>query len=403
LPSVADTCDWLISSSFSGSAPVFRRFARRWADSIVKPPEISDPLDASMPSGLRWKSMYGTEIRSWSRRIAKCWKADCGSWPGTCCAAPRWARDLLPDLLAVVGEVERDVRRRELVEVLLGVLDVGAAQDRIVVEHVPLVGLLLGLVGLLGPDDDRALVDLRDLELRVGDAERAVRRLAQRRLAVGLQRRQRLLGTADDRLLLLGDAVVLARVRVQRVFVRRPLGGDLQRLEQRTGGGTGAGRPIARHVGVGRVRQAVVAEDVLLPVVEEHLGDLADLALGFGRVLDVRQVDVDLVGSGAQDLRLRDAELVDALAHDVQRALERVAGDLGGELGRLGLVDEADAALEIQALAGLLRHDDDGARDEQTRYEQQDEEVASAVGHGAGAVGGYLAGVRTSRSPPSSS
>ena len=31
LPSVAETCDWLISSSLSGSAPVFSRLARRWA------------------------------------------------------------------------------------------------------------------------------------------------------------------------------------------------------------------------------------------------------------------------------------------------------------------------------------------------------------------------------------
>jgi hypothetical protein len=54
LPSVAETCDWLISSSFSGSAPVLSRFARRCALRIVKPPEISEPLEASMPSGLRW-------------------------------------------------------------------------------------------------------------------------------------------------------------------------------------------------------------------------------------------------------------------------------------------------------------------------------------------------------------
>ena len=50
-PSVAETCDCEISSSLIGSAPVFSRFARLWADLIVKPPEICEPLDPSMPSG----------------------------------------------------------------------------------------------------------------------------------------------------------------------------------------------------------------------------------------------------------------------------------------------------------------------------------------------------------------
>jgi hypothetical protein len=56
-----------------GKAPVFRRFARRWAESIVKPPWICEPLRPSMPSGFCWKSMNGVEISSLSRTIAKCW------------------------------------------------------------------------------------------------------------------------------------------------------------------------------------------------------------------------------------------------------------------------------------------------------------------------------------------
>ena len=47
------------------------------------------------------------------------------------------------------------------------------------------------------------------------------------------------------------------------------------------------------------------------------------------------QVDLDLVGARARELRLGDAERVDALAHDVQRAVERVVGDL--RLLRVGL------------------------------------------------------------------
>ncbi len=56
-PSVAETSVAEMSSSFTGSAPVFRRFASSCALLIVKPPEISEPLPASMPSGFCWKSM----------------------------------------------------------------------------------------------------------------------------------------------------------------------------------------------------------------------------------------------------------------------------------------------------------------------------------------------------------
>src|SRR4051812_36849154 len=90
-PSVADTCDELISSSLIGSAPVFSRFARFWAEVIVKPPSICDPLVASMPSGFCWKSMYGVVMSLLSSTTAKCWKACCAGWPGICWDWPRWA------------------------------------------------------------------------------------------------------------------------------------------------------------------------------------------------------------------------------------------------------------------------------------------------------------------------
>jgi hypothetical protein len=51
------------------------------------------------------------------------------------------------------------------------------------------------------------------------------------------------------------------------------------------------------------------------------------------------------------------AEGVDALAHHVDRPLDRVAGD-GALLGaRLALVDKLDAALEVEAEDRLLRRD----------------------------------------------
>ena len=50
-PSVADTCELEMSSSWTGSAPVLRMFASSWAEPIVKPPSICEPLRPSMPSG----------------------------------------------------------------------------------------------------------------------------------------------------------------------------------------------------------------------------------------------------------------------------------------------------------------------------------------------------------------
>ncbi len=90
LPSVAET--WLeeISSSLIGRAPVFSRFARFCAVWIVKPPEISEPLAASMPSGFCWKSMYGAEMISSSSTIAKCWNALL-ALPPKKFSWPRWA------------------------------------------------------------------------------------------------------------------------------------------------------------------------------------------------------------------------------------------------------------------------------------------------------------------------
>jgi len=96
------------------------------------------------------------------------------------------------------------------------------------------------------------------------------------------------------------------------------------------------------------------------------------------------QPDLDLVGAGALDLGLGDAELVDALADDVHGAVERVLRHLGLLRRGLALVDELDAALEVEALLGGLGHDDHEGRDQQAQDHQQDEAVASAVGHPKG-------------------
>ena len=77
-PSVAETCEREISSSRSGSAPIFSSRARSCAVVIVKPPEISAPCEPSIPSGFSRKLMYGVEISSLSSRIAKWCEAPCG-------------------------------------------------------------------------------------------------------------------------------------------------------------------------------------------------------------------------------------------------------------------------------------------------------------------------------------
>jgi hypothetical protein len=154
----------------------------------------------------------------------------------------------------------------------------------------------------------------------------------------------------------------------------RPLRRALDRLEQRRDRDLG-------DLLVRRVRLALRPDDVGLPVVEEELGDLADLPLRPRRVRHVGQADGDLVAPGALDLGLGDTELVDALAHDVERPVDRVAVDRR-LLRRLGLVDQRDAALQVEAEAGLLRRDDEEGRRQEARDEQQDEEIAATVGHG---------------------
>ena len=158
---------------------------------------------------------------------------------------------------------------------------------------------------------------------------------------------------------------LLAR-RARQAVVERLLGGLVERVEARGGGRlTGrrhldvalggaldrvveAGDRLLPAVDLGVVGLAVLVEDVRFPVVEEELGGGADLARGALGVLDARQVDLDLVLARARDLRLGDAEGVDAVAHDVQRALQRLGVDRR-LLGRLALVDELDAALEVEA------------------------------------------------------
>ena len=90
------------------------------------------------------------------------------------------------------------------------------------------------------------------------------------------------------------------------------------------------------------------ADEVLLEVVELELGGLPDQLGGFLRIGDAGQLDDDLVVALLADLGLGDAELVDAVPHDVHRAIEVLVGE-GLTLGRSGFQHDLEPALEIEA------------------------------------------------------
>ena len=170
-------------------------------------------------------------------------------------------------------------------------------------------------------------------------------------------------------------------------------------------------------------RLAVRREDVGLPVVERQLRGRADLGLGAPGVAHVREADRDLVAARRLDLRLGDAQLVDAVAHDVDRSLERVLGHRLRLRAREALVDELDAALEVEAenrLLGLDRAGDPGDHDQganqQPEDDEQDEAISLAISHrswwmlerrrrrrGRSGHHRWLVGVSTTSTPPSSS
>ena len=69
-PSVAETVDWLISASSTGSAPIRRNSARSWASVMLKLPEICAPVSPEIPVGFSLKLMIGRETISPSRTTA---------------------------------------------------------------------------------------------------------------------------------------------------------------------------------------------------------------------------------------------------------------------------------------------------------------------------------------------
>ncbi len=307
-----------------------------------------------IPSGYVLKSICGTVISLLSSATAKCWL----SWlprPLTSCAAVGdRLGDVLERVLALGVEPERDVGAAALVGGLLRVGDLVPEQRHVVLEHVELgvgiirVGLLLGVgVGRLQHHGPRRYDDLLDVcgghpggqcreEIRLARVracdqamhtwhgrlalllcDRCARGTARRPERVVLRTQAGIVGARVGRLL--GrelDRVVQRHAARARLARRRRGGAAAERHRagildlELTGGGLAVGR-----------------YDVRFPVVELQPRGLTDDLLGAVHVLDVRQADGDQVLARGLDLGLGDAELVDALAHDVDRALHRVLGD----------------------------------------------------------------------------
>ncbi len=385
-PSVAETWDCEIGESFSGRAPYLSWLASAWADLVVKPPEISEPDEPSIPGVLREVDLgHRDELVVQGDRevlvggVAADGLAVGGDDEGLP-ALDDGPRDPLPLLRAAPGEAEGDVRpavgARAVVEVLLGVLDVGAREGDVVAQQEERVGLGRVRIGVrvdrLLADEHGSLLDL--LDHRPGRCP--LGRLGGPELPHGL------LGPGDDLLRLVVDEVELVPGGGVEVRDRRaaPRAGD--RVVERERPHAARVLPARDGQVVGR-RLAVRPEDVLLPVVELELGHRPDHPRRLVGVRDVRERDDDLVGARALDLRLGHPERVDALAHDVDRAGDRVARDLG-RLRRLGLVDELDAALEVQAQARRLRREHHRGAGQEGADEDEDQDVAPTVGHRAG-------------------
>ncbi len=260
------------------------------------------------------------------------------------------AGDLLEVLAALVRELERHDRlSRGRIVLLARVLQVGTAHLRVVAHHEVALVRRVGwkALGPFRPQHDGALGDLQDL-------------VALRDLPVELR-----------------QEVVARRVGAGRE--------QLVRLEEVVGAGRGVvvvldglllGRALDRRIEA-HDRRLRAADHVFLPVVEEQLRGRADLLLGALEVLDARQAHRDLVVAEPLDLGLGDTEAVDALADDVDRAVDRLGRDLALRSG-LALVDQLDAALQVEAELRLLGDDDDQRRDQQAERQRDHEQVAPA-------------------------
>ena len=119
-------------------------------------------------------------------------------------------------------------------------------------------------------------------------------------------------------------------------------------------------------------------ETVRLEVEELELGGLAEDADHARGILDAGEIDHDLVVALLADLRLRNAEPVDSVAKDLDRAVEVFLGEVTVRR-RNRLQRDLEPALEVEPerrrlvqrrAGGREQHDADERYDEQPEYEE---------------------------------
>ena len=88
-------------------------------------------------------------------------------------------------------------------------------------------------------------------------------------------------------------------------------------------------------------------DEILLEIEELELGRLSDQLGRLLRIRDACQLDHDLVRALLSELRLGDAELVDAIPHDVDGAIEVFSGERVS-LRRMSLEHDLETALEVE-------------------------------------------------------
>ena len=315
------------------------------------------------------------------------------------------ARDRVEDLLALAGELHRhdgpalrvDVRARaRKLQLTSGHLRDRVARVVAVLQQVEAClrrqRLAVGGQTVAGrgfaADDHRVLGDGQDHPvLRDVLAEAA----CGRRLLHDLTREQELLRRRRP-----GLHDVL---RVEEVPLRRgALGG--QRL------GRGRSQKLVQRARSNRdLRQAADGgpDEIGLEVVELQHRRLADQLRRRSRIVDAGELDDDLVVALLPDLRLRDPELVDPLAHDVDRATEIFRRELVA-LRRHRFQDDLEAALQVEAERQLLM--DRRARDRQKSNADERRQDAADEDQMATAIfqaesGGSVAGASSSGSSSS--
>ena len=88
-------------------------------------------------------------------------------------------------------------------------------------------------------------------------------------------------------------------------------------------------------------------DEILLEIEELELGGLSDQLGRLLRIRDACELDDDLVRALLAELRLGDAELVDAVPHDVDGAIEIVRRERVS-LRRMSLEHDLETALEVE-------------------------------------------------------